>query len=162
MLFNVRELKKNKKKSQVFPSKLIRLFSDVGRSKLHSEAVFSQFGPPETSISAAQYVLEHSTVSGNACSGVPYPRYFIGLSSATLSYFTYSVVFLHNTKYPTTRPHRQTNSPHHAPSGTKHPFHPLSPSPLIPLHIQCCFTFVRDELGCEFDGNYAPFLIRQN
>lgn len=36
------------------------------------------------------------------------------------------------------------------------------PLPTHPPHIQCCFTFVRDELGCEFDDNYAPFLIRQN
>lgn len=66
--------------------------------------------------------LKIATAFGQRVFRCPAPRYFIGLSSATLSYFTYSVVFLHNTKYPTTRPHRRTNPPHHAPAGTKHPF----------------------------------------
>ncbi|KYQ53028.1 hypothetical protein ALC60_07755 [Trachymyrmex zeteki] len=99
------------------------------------------------------------TAFGQRVFRCPAPLYFIGLSSATLSYFTYSVVFLHNTKYPTTRPHRRTNPPHHAPAGTKHPLHPL-PQPLIP-HIQCCLTSVRDKLGCESSGSRVPFLVRK-
>lgn len=88
----------------------------------------------------------------------PAPCYFIRLSSATLSYFTYSVVFLHNTKYPTTCPYRQTNPPHHAPAGTKHPLHP-PPHPLIPSIYSVVSTSVRDKLGCESNGNRAPFFV---
>lgn len=103
--------------------------------------------------------------SGSACSGVPHPVAFIDLSSATLRYFTYDVVFLHNTKYPTTRPHRRTSPPHHAPAENKaislHP--PLSPVHSS-LHIQSCFMSVRDKLSCESSGNRALSVpcVRQN
>lgn len=96
--------------------------------------------------------------SGNACSGVPHPHYFIGLSSATLSYFTYTTLFFYtNTKYPTTRPHRRTNPPHHAPAGNKaYPFtHRPNHSSPPPHHIQCCLTSVRDKLSCESSGTAA-------
>lgn len=94
-----------------------------------------------------------------ACSGVPLLYWSFKCS---LELLHLRRCFLHNTKYPTTHPHRQTNPPHHAPAGIIQPFSPTAPTNPTHPHIQRCLTFVRDELGYESSGKRAPFCLGQN
>lgn len=138
-----------KTRSQVTPNKPIRLFSDVGRSKnyiMHSN-YFRRFENAWNGRFRPSVSLD-STVSGNACSGVPYPPVTLSVFQVQRWVISLTALFFYTIQ--NTPPPIPTGEPIHLitlPQEQSIPFIPLlpthSPSYTMLFHVRSRWTWLR-------------------